>query len=195
MNNPKQNFSNLDDEVQDVLNEIKSAHNLLDHFNGDGFMKEEEKKHFQEKKKLLDTYFTCAQKVLYLKRNKKTTSTIQAEENKKKLLTCQKTSCDKSYFYVQILTRDILLIAESSGKLKICEKRKLAVNDISVDMSCIIYHNKDYYRATIISTNGNGYVVKCSDYEYIVQDININDLYCLPEDEIFFSVPLAKKCR
>ncbi|CAF0797794.1 unnamed protein product [Adineta steineri] len=62
-------------------------------------------------------------------------------------------------------------------------------------MSCIIYHNKDYYRATIISTNGNGYAVKCIDYEYIVQDININDLYCLPEDEIFFSALLAKKCR
>ncbi|CAF1501730.1 unnamed protein product, partial [Adineta steineri] len=121
------------------------------------------------------------------------TSIGQAEESKKKLLTCQKTSCDKSYFYVQILTRDILLIAELSGKLKICEKRKLTVNDISVDMSCIIYYIKDYYRATIISSNG--YAVKCIDYEYIVQDININDLYCLPEDEIFFSVPLAKKCR
>ncbi|CAF0993022.1 unnamed protein product [Rotaria sordida] len=144
---------------------------------------------------LHETYYNCSKAVLKQVRQKEQTQPIRTNE-KTKFLTCKITNCNTNYFDLNIFAFDIVAISGIKGYLKTCEKVHLALNNLSIDDLCIVFNgHHEYFRGKIVSIIENKYDIICIDYGNILQNLTADQLYELPDVEVFHIAPLARRCQ
>ncbi|CAF1517040.1 unnamed protein product, partial [Rotaria sordida] len=182
-------------EVEHICNAVKELNKTIDALYKKGHFGIKQRDEMLAYNLLHETYYNCSKAVLKQVRQKEQTQPIHPNE-KTKFLTCKITNCNTNYFDLNIFAFDIVAISGIKGYLKTREKVHLALNNLSIDDLCIVFNgHHEYFRGKIVSIIENKYDIICIDYGNILQNLTADQLFELPDVEVFHIAPLARQCQ
>ena len=99
---------------------------------------------------------------------------------------------EKDCFYLQPSSN----VTEMNDLLKTLTRENRPDGNWTIGDRCLVSNDDDHlYRGEIVGIAEQEYTVKCFDYGFILSNRNVNQLYLVPDEDIFRQEPLAHQCR